>query len=160
MKGSSEIQILKVIEFATGKADILPRSFPILDEVVRLLKVNAEIAHLEVEGHTDNRGSDQLNEKLSNDRAHSVMKYLVDHGIAAGRLSAQGFGTALSNCGQQHGRWPSEKPPRRVPHQEPGRGLEARRQASRARAGELTQRNPIESPVLEGCGTSCRSLRK
>ena len=92
VKGSSEIQILKVIEFATGKADILPRSFPILDEVVRLLKVNPEITHLEVEGHTDNRGSDQLNEKLSNDRAHSVMKYIVEHGIAAGRLTAQGFG--------------------------------------------------------------------
>jgi outer membrane protein OmpA-like peptidoglycan-associated protein len=59
---------------------------------VRLLNVNPEIKHLAIEGHTDNRGSDELNEKLSNDRAHSVMKYLIDKGIDAGRLSAAGFG--------------------------------------------------------------------
>src|SRR5262249_46262696 len=92
ISGSTEIQILKVIEFDTGKATIKQKSFPILDEVVRLLKVNLDIKRLDIEGHTDNRGSDQLNEKLSNDRAHSVMKYLVDHGIDAGRLTAQGFG--------------------------------------------------------------------
>jgi OmpA-OmpF porin, OOP family len=90
--GSSEIQILKQVQFATGKATILPKSYPILDEVVRLLKVNIDILHLDVEGHTDNRGSDDLNEKLSNDRANSVMKYLVEHGIAANRLAAAGFG--------------------------------------------------------------------
>ena len=92
ISGSTEIQILKVIEFATGKATILTKSFPILDEVVRLLKVNPEIKMLAIEGHTDNRGSDQLNEKLSDDRAHSVMKYIIEHGIDAGRLSAQGYG--------------------------------------------------------------------
>src|SRR6185503_17576408 len=91
ISGSTEIQILKTIEFATAKATILPKSYPILDEVVRLLKVNAEIKQLAIEGHTDNRGSDQLNEKLSDDRAHSVMKYLIEHGIDAGRLSAQGY---------------------------------------------------------------------
>jgi OmpA-OmpF porin, OOP family len=92
ISGSTEIQILKVIEFATGKATILPKSFPILDEVVRLLKVNLDIKMLGIEGHTDNRGSDKLNEKLSDDRAHSVMKYLTEKGIDGGRLSAQGFG--------------------------------------------------------------------
>ncbi|AKT41952.1 cell envelope biogenesis protein OmpA [Chondromyces crocatus] len=93
ISGSSEIQILKQVQFATGSAVILPGSYPILDEVVRLLKVNPEIQHLAIEGHTDNRGSDELNEKLSNDRSHSVMKYLIDRGgIDAGRLSAKGFG--------------------------------------------------------------------
>jgi OOP family OmpA-OmpF porin len=92
ISGSTQIEILKVIEFATGKATILPKSFPILDEVVRLLKVNLDIKLLAIEGHTDNRGSDKLNEKLSDDRAHSVLNYLVEHGIEAGRLSAQGFG--------------------------------------------------------------------
>ncbi len=92
IKGSTEIQILKQVQFQTGRADILKNSFPILDEVVRLLKVNPEITHLDIEGHTDNRGSDQMNEKLSDDRSKSVMKYLVEHGIAAGRLAAQGFG--------------------------------------------------------------------
>ena len=91
--GSNEIQILKQVQFATGKATILPQSYPILDEVVRLLRVNPEIKHLAIEGHTDNRGSNELNEKLSNDRAHAVMKYLVEKGnIDANKLSAQGFG--------------------------------------------------------------------
>jgi OOP family OmpA-OmpF porin len=90
--GSSEIQILKTIEFATGKATILPKSYPILDEVVRLVKVNPDIAHLDIEGHTDNKGSDDLNERLSNDRAHAVMKYMVEHSIEEGRLSAAGYG--------------------------------------------------------------------
>jgi outer membrane protein OmpA-like peptidoglycan-associated protein len=92
ISGSTEIQLLKNIEFATGKAIILQKSFPIVDEVVRLLKVNTDIKHLAIEGHTDNRGSDDLNEKLSNDRAHAVLKYITEHGIEAGRLSAQGYG--------------------------------------------------------------------
>jgi outer membrane protein OmpA-like peptidoglycan-associated protein len=90
--GSSEIQILKQVQFATGKATILQNSFAILDEVHRLLNVNPEIKHLAIEGHTDNRGADDLNEKLSNDRANSVMQYLINKGIEAGRLSAAGFG--------------------------------------------------------------------
>jgi outer membrane protein OmpA-like peptidoglycan-associated protein len=92
ISGSTEIQLLKNIEFATGKSTILTKSFPIVDEVVRLMKVNQDIKHLAIEGHTDNRGSDDLNEKLSNDRAGAVMKYLVEHGIDAGRISAKGFG--------------------------------------------------------------------
>jgi OmpA-OmpF porin, OOP family len=90
--GSSEIQILKQVQFATGKATILPASYPILDEVVRLLQVNPEIKHLDIEGHTDNKGSDDLNEKLSDARSKSVMQYIISKGIDAGRLSAQGFG--------------------------------------------------------------------
>lgn len=92
ISGSSEIQILKQVEFQTASAKILPRSFPILDEVVRLLKVNVDIKHLDVEGHTDSHGSHELNEKLSADRAKSCMDYLVAHGIDAGRLASQGFG--------------------------------------------------------------------
>lgn len=91
--GSSEIQILKQVQFATGSARILPNSYGILDEVVRLLKVNPEISLVAIEGHTDNRGPDQLNEKLSNDRAHSVRTYLIERGgIDPARLTAAGFG--------------------------------------------------------------------
>ncbi|WP_438028839.1 OmpA family protein [Sorangium sp. So ce233] len=91
--GSSEIQILKQVQFATGSARILQNSYGILDEVVRLLKVNPEISLVAIEGHTDNRGPDQLNEKLSNDRAHSVRTYLIERGgIDPARLTAAGFG--------------------------------------------------------------------
>jgi outer membrane protein OmpA-like peptidoglycan-associated protein len=94
VSGSSEIQILQQIQFATGRADILPVSFPILNEVVKLLKANPDIKHVDIEGHTDDRGPAKLNEKLSADRANSVVRYLVGHGIAEGRLSSAGFGPA------------------------------------------------------------------
>ena len=71
-----------------------------------MLKVNPEIEHVRIEGHTDNRGSDELNERLSNDRAHSVMSYLVEHGIEASRLSAKGFGpkVPIADNGTAQGR--------------------------------------------------------
>jgi OmpA-OmpF porin, OOP family len=93
ISGSNEIQILKKVEFATGKSTILQQSYPILDEVIRLLKVNPDIKLLSIEGHTDNRGSDDLNEKLSADRAKAVLDYLVTKGgIEASRLASAGFG--------------------------------------------------------------------
>ena len=93
ISGSNEIQILKKVEFATGKSTILQSSYPILDEVVRLLKVNPDIKLLAIEGHTDNRGSNALNEKLSADRAKAVLDYLVNKGgIDAPRLTSAGFG--------------------------------------------------------------------
>ncbi len=93
ISGSNEIQILKKVEFSTGKSTILQSSYPILDEVVRLLKVNPDIKLLAIEGHTDNRGSDTLNEKLSADRAKAVLDYLAKKGgIDAARLQSTGFG--------------------------------------------------------------------
>jgi outer membrane protein OmpA-like peptidoglycan-associated protein len=92
VEGSTEIQILKQIQFDTGKASIKATSFSILDEIVRLLRANPDIGNLSIEGHTDNRGAVDMNEQLSQTRAESVMKYLVDHGIAEGRLEAHGYG--------------------------------------------------------------------
>ena len=92
VEGSTEIQILKKIEFDTGKASIKPNSYGILDEIVKLMKANPDIGHLSIEGHTDNRGAVSMNEQLSQDRAESVMKYLSEHGIAQDRLEAHGFG--------------------------------------------------------------------
>jgi outer membrane protein OmpA-like peptidoglycan-associated protein len=93
ISGSNEIQILKKVEFATGKSNILQSSYPILDEVVRLLKVNPDIKLLAIEGHTDNRGANDLNEKLSADRAKAVLDYISNKGgIAASRLTSAGFG--------------------------------------------------------------------
>lgn len=92
IEGSTEIQILKRVEFATNSARILPQSYPILDEVVRLLNVNPDIKKVLVEGHTDSRGGRPLNMRLSQARAESVMKYLTEHGVSAARLTAEGFG--------------------------------------------------------------------
>jgi OOP family OmpA-OmpF porin len=79
------------IEFDTGKDTLRPDSGPLLGEIVSLLKGNAELK-LAVEGHTDNVGNAKANEALSRKRADSVKKFLVAQGIAAARLSTNGFG--------------------------------------------------------------------
>jgi outer membrane protein OmpA-like peptidoglycan-associated protein len=92
VEGSTEIQILKQIQFDTGKASIKKSSYGILDEIVRLLKANPDIGHLSIEGHTDDRGAIEMNNQLSQERAESVMKYVAEHGIAEDRLEAHGYG--------------------------------------------------------------------
>lgn len=92
VEGSTEIQILKQIQFDTGKATIKTNSFAIMDEIVKLMRANPDIGHLSIEGHTDNRGAVEMNNQLSQDRAESVMKYLSGHGISEDRLEAHGYG--------------------------------------------------------------------
>jgi len=92
VEGSSEIEILQQVQFETGSARIKQESFGILDEVVLLLKANPDISLLSIEGHTDNRGSDALNDKLSKDRAKACLDYLVQKGVEKKRLSSDGFG--------------------------------------------------------------------
>ena len=92
IKGSTEIQVLKRIEFEFDKSTILKVSYPILDEIVSLMKANPTIKSLRVEGHTDNQGTPEYNQRLSDARANSVMAYLVKQGVEAGRVTAEGFG--------------------------------------------------------------------
>jgi outer membrane protein OmpA-like peptidoglycan-associated protein len=92
IEGSTEIQILKKVEFATASSVILPNSFPILDEVLALLNANPDIKKVGVEGHTDIRGAHDMNMRLSQSRAESVMRYLTQKGINASRLTAKGYG--------------------------------------------------------------------
>lgn len=84
---------LEGIYFATGSAKIRPKSFSILDNVATTLVKYVDIK-IRIEGHTDNRGNDEKNQKLSEARAQSVRSYLVGKGIAANRLTAIGFGEA------------------------------------------------------------------
>lgn len=86
------IELREEIKFEPGKAAILPRSYPTLDDVVTRLKVHSEIKKLLIEGHTDSTGSDVYNQKLSENRAVSVKQYLVEHGIAEKRLETVGYG--------------------------------------------------------------------
>jgi outer membrane protein OmpA-like peptidoglycan-associated protein len=80
------------IFFDFDKDTIKPVSFPILDEVVRVLKVRPDIKRMRIEGHTDNKGSDSYNIDLSHRRAASVMVYLIEHGVETFRLTSSGFG--------------------------------------------------------------------
>jgi outer membrane protein OmpA-like peptidoglycan-associated protein len=83
--------VLEGVNFATGKAELTPESQAILDGVAESLVANEEIK-VQVGGHTDNTGSAALNKRLSAARAEAVRQYLISKGVAAGRLTAAGFG--------------------------------------------------------------------
>jgi outer membrane protein OmpA-like peptidoglycan-associated protein len=78
--------------FATGQATILPGAQAQLNQVADALKTQAE-HHFTVEGHTDNQGTDAINNDLSNRRANAVRDYLVVRGVAAATITAQGVGS-------------------------------------------------------------------
>jgi len=90
--GEGGIEILQTVYFRTNSDVIESRSFPLLDNVARLLNEHPEVRMVRVEGHTDTRGRLANNMRLSQARAESVMRYLVEHGVSASRLEAQGFG--------------------------------------------------------------------
>ena len=73
------------------KATLRPESSVALDSLVDLLNQNPNVT-IELSAHTDYKGSDQYNERLSQQRAESVVRYLIDHGIAAERLTPKGYG--------------------------------------------------------------------
>lgn len=87
-----KIELKEQVFFETGSAEILPRSFPLLGELVRTIRANPWILKLQVEGHTDSRGSDTLNLSLSQRRAEAVKVYLISHGISPLQLTSVGFG--------------------------------------------------------------------
>ncbi|CAN5337846.1 hypothetical protein BH09MYX1_BH09MYX1_14570 [soil metagenome] len=91
---NGEIKITDQVKFKTGSADILPGkdSEEVLQAVLAIIKAHPEMKTLRVEGHTDNQGPAAFNKKLSGDRAASVMKWLIGHGIDKTRLTSAGFG--------------------------------------------------------------------
>lgn len=79
------------IFYAFDKATLLPESKNALDSLVLMLNENPNIT-IELSAHTDYRGAEAYNKTLSQKRAESVVRYLIDHGIAADRLTAVGYG--------------------------------------------------------------------
>jgi len=86
------IAIHDKILFETDKAIIRPESFGLLEEIIAVINTNPQILRISIEGHTDSTGSDQHNQQLSDARAHSVLTYLVEHGVAPERLTSKGWG--------------------------------------------------------------------
>jgi len=82
---------LKGVNFATGKAELLPVSFKILEATVKGLQ-KYDTVRVEISGHTDNVGGLEYNDKLSQDRADAVRNYLIKKGIAENRITAVGYG--------------------------------------------------------------------
>ncbi len=87
-----KIIITQKIHFAFDKDNIRPVSYPILNDVIGLLQANPQMTLIQIEGHTDWIGSDQYNQGLSQRRANSVKKYLVQHGISTHCLTTVGYG--------------------------------------------------------------------
>jgi outer membrane protein OmpA-like peptidoglycan-associated protein len=91
--------------FAFDSAQLTPAAMATLDGVVAKLS-HADVIGIKVDGHTDSVGSDAYNQGLSLRRANSVVAYLTSRGVAAGKLSAQGFGESrpLADNGSDAGR--------------------------------------------------------
>lgn len=87
-----ELTIKEQVQFELDSAVILPQSFGLLTEVADTLIRHTEIGRLEVQGHTDSSGTPEHNKILSEDRAAAVRSWLIQHGVAADRLTAKGYG--------------------------------------------------------------------
>ncbi len=95
-----KLEILDKIYFETAKAIIKPISYPILDAVAATVKGNPQILLVEIQGHADERGDDDYNMRLTEDRAASVKTYLIEKGVEADRLQSHGYGETKPVCPQ------------------------------------------------------------
>lgn len=82
---------LNNVFFDFDKYNLRPESYTELDRVVKLLNENPAI-EIEMSAHTDSYGSDDYNFKLSDNRARSVMEYIISKGISATRITSKGYG--------------------------------------------------------------------
>lgn len=83
--------LVRGVYYEFDKADLTDNSREALDRLVKVLKENPNIT-IELSAHCDYRGRAEYNEKLSQRRAESVVRYLTEHGIEAERLTAKGYG--------------------------------------------------------------------
>lgn len=88
---SGSVVRLNNIFFDTGKSELRPESGPELDRLITTLNEAPKMV-IEVRGHTDNTGSNEINAKLSQDRADSVREYFISKGIEPDRVASKGFG--------------------------------------------------------------------
>lgn len=87
----SVISTTGAIYFKTGSAELDRASEPLLNSVADIAN-RCPAVKIEVSGHTDSVGNPNANKQLSEARAHSVVAYLGQHGVAGGRVTATGFG--------------------------------------------------------------------
>ncbi len=80
-----------LVFFDYDKAELKTESVPELERIIELLRENTNV-RVRFEGHTDDQGSDDYNDKLSDKRARAVADYVAAGGISASRMEAKGFG--------------------------------------------------------------------
>ena len=88
---AGETVILRRVAFAQSEYTLLPESYAELDKLVQALEANPTFA-VNIAGHTDNVGDKRLNQSLSEHRAKVVANYLTRRGIAATRITSEGYG--------------------------------------------------------------------
>jgi OOP family OmpA-OmpF porin len=88
----NQIVILEKIYFETDSAEIQKRSYPIIDAVAATLIGNPQISLIEIQGHADERSSDEYNIRLTRDRAAAVLEALVQRGVDRYRMRSGGYG--------------------------------------------------------------------
>jgi outer membrane protein OmpA-like peptidoglycan-associated protein len=87
-----QIRIRDPFKFRFNKTELDPAGDPILEAVLQVLEAHPEIAHVRIEGHTDDVGGPEFNQRLSEGRAAAVRAWLVAHGIDGARLTSVGYG--------------------------------------------------------------------
>jgi OmpA-OmpF porin, OOP family len=104
------IKIVDQVKFRTDSAEILSESDAILSAVRKILMNHPEIKRVDVEGHTDNRGTAAHNQDLSVRRAAAVVEWLVARDVDKARLTSHGYGqtrpidTNTTDAGRQNNR--------------------------------------------------------
>lgn len=90
----NETFVINNLYYDYDKAVLKPESYPALDDLVALLNKYPAMS-IEIGAHTDSKGTDAYNQKLSEARAQSVVKYLVEKGVDPARLTAKGYGETM-----------------------------------------------------------------
>lgn len=90
----NETFVVENVYYDFDKADLKPESYPALDEIIRMLEANPNMT-IEIGAHTDSKGSDRYNQRLSEARAKSVVDYLLSKGIDGSRLTSKGYGESM-----------------------------------------------------------------
>ena len=90
----NETFVVENVYYDFDKADLKPESYPALDEIIRMLEANPNMT-IEIGAHTDSKGSDRYNQRLSEARAKSVVDYLLSKGIEESRLTSKGYGESM-----------------------------------------------------------------
>ena len=91
---ADKLELKEKIQFAWNTPKLEEASFPLLDEVARVLKDNPNF-HVAIEGHASSEGADDHNQTLSDQRASAVLDYLVAHGVPRERLGSAGFSSSV-----------------------------------------------------------------
>jgi outer membrane protein OmpA-like peptidoglycan-associated protein len=86
------IELKQKVHFATDKSKIMGDSYEMLNEVALAMRMRPTM-RVRIEGHTDERGSGDHNDRLSQSRADAVKAFLVQKKVGAERMQAQGFGS-------------------------------------------------------------------